>query len=283
MNVSTDLRAWLDDAWNLHDREPQSVIAGLADRAATLPDDDDGAEALFLAEHVALAHLADGEALERLLPRLPAHAALAPGLQRARWTLDQLAGRATADLPDAARWRALGNLVLALALGGRVADARAALFAPEAEALAHAEEGARRAFASSANNVAGGLRSAPREAGRDALMIDAAMLARRAWERAGTWMHVERADYQAAMCLAVAGQGQAALRHAEACRVRCEAEGADAYERFFAHECLLHAHRAAGDSAAAQQQRERMVALLAAVDDAANRAYCEQTLATLPQ
>jgi hypothetical protein len=280
MNAPTELRRWLDDAWYRHDREPQPVLDGLFERAPALPDDGDGAEALFLAEHVALAHMADGAALERLLPRLPAHAALARGLKRSRWELDTLAGRPAPDLPDALRWQALGNVVLALALGGRVAEARVALFAPEAAALASEDGDARRAFASSANNVAGGLRGqARRDAARDVLMIEAAVLSRRAWALAGTWMNVERADYQLAMCHAVIGEGDAAVRHGMACLARCEAEGADAYERFFAHECLVQAHRAAGDAAQAARHRELMVALLAEVGDAANRAYCEQTLA----
>jgi hypothetical protein len=278
MNAPTALRAWLDQAWDRHDREPRDVLAGLHERAPALPDDGDGAEALVLAEHVALGHLADAAALEALLPRLPAHAALAKGQQRARWALDTLAGRA-ADAPLRLRCAALGHVVLALALGGRVAEARAALLAPEVDALASDDADVRRNFAASANNVAGGLRDAAREPARDALMLDAAALARRAWERAGNWMNVERADYQLALCHAAAGDPTAAVRHAAACLTLCEAEGADAYERFFAHQCLVQAHRAAGDTAAAALHRERMAALLGQVDGAANRTYCEQTLA----
>jgi hypothetical protein len=280
MNTTAPLRAWLDAAWARHDSEPLRVLAELAERAPGWPDDAEGAEALSLAEHVALGHLADPAALERLLPSVPPHAALERGVRRARWALDTLAARPTAEVPDALRWQATGHVALALALGGRLEAARQVLFEPEAAALASNDAEARRAYAASANNVSGGLRDvAGHDAARDALMVDAALLARRAWERAGTWIHVERADYFLAKSLVAAGRGSAALAPARACLARCEAEGADAYERFFAHECLVLALRAAGEPEQAQRARERMVDLLARVTDAPSRAYCEETLA----
>lgn len=283
MNDTTTptLRAWLDAAWDRHENEPHDVLAGLAARAPTLPDDDDGADAVFLAEHVALGHLGDAAARQSfgaLLARLPPHAHLAAGLERGRWALAAAAGETPPPAPLTVRCRALGHAALALAYQGRTDAARALLFGPEADALASDDAAARRAFASSANNVAGGLRSAPREPARDTLMVDAAQLARRAWEAAGTWLNVERADWQLAHCLVAAGRADAALAPAQACLARCEAENADAYERFFGHEVLAVVHRARGDAAAAAAQRARMAALLPEVGDD-HRAYCEKTLA----
>jgi hypothetical protein len=275
------LRAWLDAAWDRHDRAPGEVLAGLRERAPTLPDDDDGAEALALAEHVALGHLGDAEGLAALLPLLPPHAGLDSGRERAAWALAAIDGR-THEAPLALRCRALDGAVLALAHRGQVAQARALLLAPEAEALASDDAAVRRAFAASANNVAGGLRGAAREQARDALMLEAAALARRAWERAGSWLHVERADWQLAMCHASAGDAAGAIRHGKSCLARCVAEGADAYERFFAHQCLAEAYGCSGDAAAVAAQRDQMVALLAEVQDPALRAYCESTLAGTP-
>lgn len=284
MAAQQDLQAWLASAWELHTEAPARVAAELAARAAELPDDTDGAEALRLAEHVLLAHLHDPAALQRLLQPLQDGAALRPALQRARWVLAQLDGSpAAAPPPDAARWSALQNLVLLLAARGEAAAVQQRLLADEAAALAHAEPAARRAYAASANNVASHLRTGARgDAARDMLMLAAAALARRAWEAAGTWMHVERADHQLAMCHAAVGDGAAAVAHGRACLARCEAEGADAAERFFAHECLVHAWRAAGDVVQAAVHRSAMVALLDAVDDAGLREGCRQTLAATP-
>jgi len=282
MNVSTPMRAWLDQAWNDHPSAPRAVADALIERAADLPDDVDGAEAVRLAEHVMLAHLADVPALERFLAVLPPHPAMAPGVARARWALATLAGTPAPGLPDGTRWRGLHSVVMVLVARGAVADARARLFAEEAAATATGDVDAAKGYAATANNTAGDLRSGPRgDATRDALMIAAAELSRRMWARVGTWMNVERADHQLAMCHAVTGSGGPALRHAAACLACCEAEGADAAERFFAHEALVHAHRAAGDHAEAGRQRERMATLLGDIDDPGMRGWCEETLATL--
>lgn len=281
MNETPTLRAWLDAGWERHDREPHDVLAGLLARAAALPDDDDGADAVRLARHTALGHLGDAAAqatLGSLLARLPAHAALAPAVERARCALALLAGHDT-TAPLAVRCGVLGDVATALVLAGRLDSARAALFEPEAEAIDHADAAVRRAYAASANGVAGALLDGPRSAAHDALMLDAAALSHRAWARAGTWINVERADWMLAHCHAAAGDAATALRHAGACLARCEAEGADAFERFFGHEAMVVAHRAAGDTAAAAAHRGQMAALLPQVEDAGNRAYCEHTLA----
>lgn len=281
MNETTTLRAWLDQAWNDHATASRRVADALAERAATLPDDATGAEALRLAEHVLLAHLADLPALHRLLAHVPTGTALTPTLQRARWALATLEGTPAPDVPERARWSALQNVVLAHVARGEIALARERLLADEAAAAAHAEPAAQTNYAITANNVALDLRVGPRgDPARDALMLEAAQLSRRAWARAGTWLHAERADYQLAMCHAVLGQGAQAVAAAEACLQRCEAEGAEPSELFFAHECNVHAQRAAGSTAAAAQHRERMAALLEQVSDAGMRQWCSETLAT---
>lgn len=277
------LRHWLDAAWGRHDRTPRELADELHERADTLPDDDDGAEAVQLARHTLLAHLADVQALAALLDRLPPGHKLDVQRERAQYALARFEGRAADSLPLAAACAPLAEVAQGWILQGRPDEARGLIFGLEAEA-AGGDEAARRAYAAGCNNLALALRLGARgDAARDALMIDFARLSRRAWERAGTWVHVARADYQLAMCHAVIGEGEPALAHARACLARCEAEGADAAERFFAHECNVHAHRAAGDAAGAAAHRARMQALLAEIDDAEMKAWCEDTLKDTPQ
>lgn len=276
----SSLRAWLDTAWDRHDREPQELSIDLAQRAAELPDDDEGAEAVRLARHVMLGHLADAASLQAFLAALPKGRALDPMRERALWALAALEGRPGPSLSDDVRLALLADVAQAEIVLGRLASARGRLVGLEHSVTVNPDEGVRRAYAITCNNLALAMRTGPRgDAERDRLMIELAQLARRAWERAGTWMHVERADYQLAMCHAAIGEGRQAQQHAQACLASCEAEGADAYERFFAHEALVHAHRAAGDAHAARQQRERMAALLEQVSDADQRAFCQATLA----
>jgi hypothetical protein len=319
MNAMPDLRHFLDEAHDLHARQPRAVADNLLARAATLPPDETGAEAVRLAEHVMLGHLADVDALRRFLqaletsqasrssassassassqapqtaqpwqssklPRGPAaDPAWSQSVVRAQWALATLAVESGAPtLPDAPRWRALQNVVLALAHRGRVADASARLTREAAAALSHVDAAARRAYAACTNNVALELREGPRgDTARDALMLEAAALARRAWTAAGTWLQVQRADYQLARCHAAVGHGAEALAFAQACLEACVANGAQADERFFAHEALWHAHRAAGDMASAATERQRMHALLEEIGDAEMRAWCGATLAAI--
>jgi hypothetical protein len=299
MNAMADLRGFLDQAHDTHPHEPRAIADQLLARATALPADETGAEAVRLAEHVMLGHLADADALQRFLQALPRPSAAADpappaawfeARDRGRWALDTLADEAATaaqagdhgapDLPDAPRWRALQNVVLALAGTGRVTEASARLSREAEAATAHADPEARRAYAICTNNVALELREGPRgDPARDALMLEAAALARRAWTAAGTWLQVERADYQLARCHAVIGRGTEALAFARACLEACTTNGAEADERFFAHEALWHAHRAAGDESSAAAERQRMRALLKEIADAEMHAWCAATLA----
>lgn len=275
------LRALLDRVADDHPSRPRECADALLAQAPVLGDDADSVEAIHLAEHVMLGHLADAEALGRFVARLPP--AARPAARRAEWALARLAGRAEPDLPDAQRWRALQNAVLAAVQTGRHREAADWLAADELRAAAHPDAQARKAYAVTANNTALELRLGPRgDAAADALMLLAAALSRRAWAAAGTWLQVERAEYQWALCHAQLGQGEAALVHARQCLAMCMAEGADATERFFAHEALARAWHAAGDSDQVAQQRRQMTRLLAEVGDEAMRAWCAQALADLP-
>ena len=90
-------RPWLKACWSA--------------QPASLPADDGGAQAqaLGLAEHVWLAHLADPAGLAVLLARLPADIGSAGGsvaLARIRWALALLAGAPLPALDAAPRWLA---------------------------------------------------------------------------------------------------------------------------------------------------------------------------------
>ena len=294
-----DLRRFLDQAHDAHPHAPRAIADQLLARATALPADETGAEAVRLAEHVMLGHLADADALQRFLHALPRPSTAADpappaawfeARARVQWALDTLADEGDAAaraegcgapaLPDAPRWRALQDVVLALAGIGRVTEASARLSREAEAAIAHADPEARRAHAVCTNTVALEWREGPRgDPARDALMLEAAALARRAWTAAGTWLQVERADHQLARCHAAIGRGTEALAFANACLEACMANGAEADERFFAHEALWHAHRAAGDARAAAVERQRMQALLEEIGDAEMRAWCSATLA----
>ncbi|HEY0855487.1 MAG TPA: hypothetical protein VGE16_00415, partial [Albitalea sp.] len=134
-----------------------------------------------------------------------------------------------------------------------------------------------KALAAGYNNLASHLLDAPRDAERDALMMQAAKGSRDTWREAGTWLNVERAEYQLALCAAAIGDGEKAVGHARECLAICEANDADAFERFFAREALGRSLLAAGDPAAARGELAAMCALLGSIDEN-TRAYPQSSL-----
>lgn len=290
MSPTLSLAAFIEQAWAAHATQPHEVADALLARAAALPADDDGAAALRLAEHVLLGHLADVAAYARfvgmLMPTLSQAEATAPIVARMAWSLATLQGRDAEPLPDAARWRALHGLWSVAVARGEADRAWRELQAEVPRALLHADAAARQALAATANNLAGDLLDGARgDAGRDRLMLAAATASRSLWGSAGTWVHAERAEWMLARCQAAAGDGAAALAHARACLAAIDAHAgepqADAFERFFAHEALAWAHRAAGDAAGSRRAADEARVLLPQIADAASRRHCEDELGKL--
>lgn len=284
------LSEFLSQAWDEHADAAQAVVDRLPQAFELLTHEPTAAAELArLAEHVLLAHLDHGDVLrmqlERLHPLAEQDPALALALRRSELALaliDGSAGSGLADLgrelPAAEQVRAHGQAVLALT---RRADWPAIYALIErATPIAQSDDDGKalRALAVLSNNLAGDLRyyrqsGATGQGERDALMLEAARLARVYWERAGGWVEVERADYQLAMCHAAAEQGEAALVAAQACLSRCLDNSADAYELFFAHEAMAYAHLAASQVGEARQQRALMQELLAGVSDQSAQEY----------
>lgn len=286
----TTLRSWLDQAWDQHPDQPQAVADRLADAIALLDDGTAPAEELArFGEHLLLGHLDQAPALRSFIAAMqPAAArdeAVARVLQRAALGL-VLAGHDAGpgpELPADEQMRAMGQAMLACTRRADSSGAQGLLERALSLAAQANDLKCWRALAIITNNLAGDLRyyreqgaSDEPDSRSDELMLRAAALARTHWATAGGWMEVERADYQLALCHAAAGQGEAALLHAKACLAGCEANGADAYELFFAHEALAIAH-----ATLLHEQRLRMLARLQALDDDGAKAYARSTLAKL--
>lgn len=292
---TVDWNTFVNRCWSEHGDAPGAVAASLRRRAAAMPADDDAASrTVGLAEHVWLSHLCDPEGLRAFLELLPAEAAAAPApamsLRRVQWVLARMeapAGVEPEGLPpmdDGPRWRAMQHLWAVWASGGRADDALAMLHREWPRARAHAEVDARRGLASACYNLAVELRIGARgDRDRDALMLALAQAARELWAGAGTWVQVERADYQLARCHAATGDGVRAVTFAQACLDGVMAHDtepeADAYERFYAHEALAWAQLAAGEPESAAVQRGLMQALIGQVADEQMREWCEASLA----
>lgn len=285
--TTPDLDAFVSQGWTDHERDAAGVLARLPDALPLVTAPAHVATLTALLVHVAGEHLGRWQDGLALLDRVAALPVVASGsaedqaVARGRATLLLCAGdRAGADallsrahpagLPEGStRARVLAVAASALA-GQRRIDEALDLFD---EALRAADYGptkddpAARALAVTGNNLACALEErAGRTPAEDRLLELAARTGRRFWEVAGGWTQVERAEYRLAMTFVALGRPQDALTHARACLSVCEANGADAGERFFAHEALARAHHAAGEAASARAARARMTELQVTID-----------------
>jgi hypothetical protein len=293
-DTPSSLNTVIDAALALHPHAPDLAAERLEAGYALVPGAPEHAE-MFVrtVEHVLLGHAADGDryaaALDRLQPLVAAHPAAQTAVARGRLAIALLAdadAAGTTSLAPAESVRAHYNAALAHTRRSAWREAQALVRRAGDLAEASGDPAAQRALAALANNVAGDVRfyfqpEHRADADRVHTMLDAARRARAAWERAGGWMEVERADYQLALCHAAAGQGAEAVTHAKACLQRCEANGADAYELFFAHEALVRALGSADQPGEASRMRERMAELLAQVSDPDAHTFAADSLQTL--
>jgi hypothetical protein len=291
----------LSRGWNDHATDAAGVFATLsavADQART------PAEVLAYARLVAhvggehLGRFTEAIALiEGALSRAGGDAPTAEsqGVHRLRAAVHRCAGDADASdhhrrLGTAESGETSGRIrVLALSAAMQVGQGRLTAGGADldaAVALAGADldraDPAARELAVAANNLACGLEEAPTldETGR-ALMLRAAQVARRFWALAGTWMHVERAEYRLCMSHLKAGAVTEARGHGEACLRIVRENGGDPGESFFAHEACARAAHAAGDLPAAVVHLEAASDALAGIEDAEFRAFCDATLVSL--
>ena len=138
-----------------------------------------------------------------------------------------------------------------------------------------------RAIAVAGNALACTFEAKPdRSADERALMLLAAQAARHHWERAGTWLEVERAEYRLAMSWLQAGDLVQARQHAQTCLEVVDANNGAALERLFGWEALGRVERAAGNAvghAHALAKARAAFAQLAADD----QAWCAKSVEQL--
>ncbi|HEX7155571.1 MAG TPA: hypothetical protein VF229_00050 [Burkholderiaceae bacterium] len=287
-----DFPNYLDRAWADHANDPAAVAARLPEGLALIADDGDVARLANLAHHVLGEHL--GSWLDRIqwMERLAQHPRCVAdgrgGETVRRCTASLLLASGSGD-PREALGPSDRIRVTAMAAGSLASrdEERALGLFQDALALADASgldatDPMNRALAITANNLALALETAAERSRRQTeLMLVAARAARRYWERAGTWLETERAEYRLAMSCLAAGDIDQARRHAAECLRIVTAHGADAVERFFAWEATGRVERAAGDRAACERALAAMEEMLAGIGDAADRAWCMESLTSL--
>lgn len=291
----------LQGAWTRHAEHTEAVYDELSTMILAAETEADLGGIIGLISHVAGEHLGRLVEAERLIASVRTHPAFQPAGSSGASAARSLAALSLVrgDAAASQQWMATlpPNALPAGSDQARVLTAAAALVAGQERwseaghllnqadrALVYgpgATDPAARAMAVTSNNLAAALEEHPtRSPEVDALMLDAARYARHYWEIAGTWLHVERAEYRLARSLVVAGLADEAIEAAFECLEICDANQAPAEERFFGEEALALAHLAAGVPVGARAARERMAALLPEVP-ADWAEHCQGALAAL--
>lgn len=292
----------VNQGWNDHAADAEGVFARFDGWVDLVTEKAHLAPVAALVAHVAGEHLGRYDAgialLDRVAARRPQDAETPEGkaVVRQQAALHLAAGRRLASDACEARARVLGQPVASnrvrvaafasAMLAGQGQPERGGALLEEALALADYHPGkddpAARALAVTGNNVACALEEKPvRGPADDALMVRAAETGLRFWAVAGTWLETERAHYRLAQSLRKARRFDRALEHATTCLRMIEANGGDAFERFYGHEVVALAHHARGDAAPARAHRDAAAALVPGVADADLRPMLEGSLAAL--
>jgi len=254
-----DFNAAMAQAWNEHADAPNDVAARWPALRALVADEAQIERLAALMHHVHGTHLAEWErgsdALQslRVLAAYRDHGSSGQALRRTLASLATCAGTPAAAeaLSPSDRIRvgamAADNLgthdpVRAAALLRQTLDLAQRSGLPDNDPM-------HRAVAVAANALACTFEAKPdRTQDERMLMILAAQAARHHWERAGTWLEVERAEYRLAMTWLQAGDPAQAHQHAQACLEIVTTNQGAALERFFGWEALGAVERAGGNA-----------------------------------
>lgn len=243
-----DFQTYLHKSWSEHATDPQGVADRFESNFSLLSKPEDVLAFAQLVSHVFIEHLSNWkkgkETLTKLLSLpLSESAATQKSLQRSIATMDYLMG----EIKEIAHHSASDQVrILAAAASGFAAAkdiTKAKNTLEKAVAIASAQldekDPTYKPLAMAGNNLASQLEEKDhRSTEETSLMLFAAETGRKFWERAGTWLEVERAEYRLAHSHLAAGNIEKAIHHAKLCREICEKNSADHMEMFFVVECF---------------------------------------------
>jgi len=282
---------FVQEAWRDHTQDARAVATRLRGARERITKPADVAPLARLIVHVFGEHLGDWDSAGRELKRLGEHtlslhdSAAQSALRVANAALGCAQGHPLPPAGMTADERASALCAgSAVALGRDELQRSIELFESALNLVQHGiagESGFHRPMAVAASNLASALAEmVGHSPEQNALMLRAAQAGRVYWEKAGSWLEVERAEYLLAKCNLRAGQTSLARPHALACLSICQANQAPDFEIFYAHAMLATVARALNH----REDFERELALVAAVFaklDAENQAACKGELDAL--
>ena len=283
-----DFNAFIDAAWADHAADARAVALRLEEGMVLAADEAQLARLANLAHHVHGEHLGEwhkGVLFLQRLTSLPPFVAEGESGQAVRRCVASLSLCERADfdldslsLSDRIRVAAMAAANLAERDTPRAMNAFQQALAQAEHSGLGAADAMNRALAVAGHNLACTLEEKPaRSAAERELMILAAQTSRRYWERAGTWLEVERAEYRLAMSWLRAGDPAHARAHAQACLDIVAAHDGAALERFFGWEALGQVQRATANPSGWVQALAQARAAFAELDES-DQAGCAASL-----
>jgi tetratricopeptide (TPR) repeat protein len=274
---------YLSNAWATHATDPRQVADTFKENFKLMQTEDDVMAMARIIVHVTGEHLGDWTLGIDLLKKLKNNATIKDKQEMNRLVAILNVGNFPTTPLDtfsnSDRVRILSAVSSALAnLGG---IKKADLFFTEASALAQNLEAGDPAFkvlAINSNNLACTLEEKKEVSTLSIeLMLNASHAARIYWEKAGTWLEVERAEYRLSQSYFKAQNYELAREHAEKCLEIVLSNHAEALETFFAYESLSMIYQKLND----QFSYERNLQLMNASFDqlsSADQEWCKESL-----
>ena len=257
---------FLHQGWADHAKQSQVVADRFADGIQLLEKNEQIPQLAQLIAHVMGEHLgrwANGIELLQSLKKSKHFQAKSESdiaLFRLITTLEVASGNRTSvdDLSHSDQVRVLATAASALNGQGRTEQAQKFFMQAldAAGVLTDKKDPAYRALAITSNNLACALEEkAERTSAETQLMIHTALIARKYWALAGTWLETERAEYRLAKTYLAVGDHQRALEHANHCLRISQQNHAPVLELFFAFEAVALSEKEASN----QNGHERAV------------------------
>jgi hypothetical protein len=287
-----DFETFNASAWDDHATDPRAVALRLREQGVSLiTSEAQLVQLMNLAHHLHGAHLNEASACKAVFAELMTSAFFSTDGESgdmgrrcvASLSLTAQEGFSVADLTvsDQIRVQAMAAANLVDIDSARsLCLLQAALNQAEQSDLPRTDP-MNRALAVSGHNLAAALEEKPTLTGDGIkLMLMASQASRAYWQRVGTWLQVERAEYQLATVNLKADDLVQAEFHARECgRIVAENDG-PALERFFAFEVLARVMRAAQNDAVYRGACEHAKVAFDGLDDG-DKAWCAGSLGKL--
>ncbi|MGZ3725540.1 MAG: hypothetical protein ACXWQQ_07055 [Pseudobdellovibrio sp.] len=272
----------IKDLWSEHAKNTEQVIQSFDEVLQMTQSSDQLKKVIHLANHVYTDHKIDNSAALNLFGRLEASS-----FNNAE-TRESIANSQnifkTIENPDYKISDLPVSQQVKISAGAAAAFSFLKKFDKASELIGKAvtlaqtlpqQDSAFRSLAITGNNMACSLEEkTERSQTESELMILAAKTAREFWEKAGTWVEVERAEYRLAQSYLKLRDFINSIKHANLCITICEKNSAPPLEFFYAYEAVAHIEKTIGQPLRSLEKMKHYFNLLSEDD----KKWCSSAL-----